>query len=327
MAVIFIRGWDDAAFEDVANDITGQSVGNAVNRTGVGGSLAIQSSVEYKSPVFSGGSRRILGVGFRYSSTPGTGSHFKLYEGNTVHLALRINQGTGALELWRGDLTTLLTTSPSWTGSPAVWRYLEIDATIDDASGSVTIKVDGITILTYSGDTRNGGTGIINAFGLKQIGGTTNYDDLYIDTDTVRGDIVIRTVVPTGNGDSSGLTGSDGNSTDNYLLVDETNSSATDYVGKGSAGRDLYQMGDIPTSYTVIAAQEIAYVAKSDGGTPPTMSFVSKGALGAIRLDTTTIVLSTTYQLLNGDIFTTDPDGNAWTAARINSLQVGIDLS
>jgi hypothetical protein len=102
----------------------------------------------------------------------------------------------------------------------------------------------------------------------------------------------------------------------------------TDYVGASVSGTlDLYAMADLPAGYSVDAIQEKIYAQKSDAGTPPTLLPVAKGQSGTTRTDTAVAALSTTATVYLADIRTTDPDGNALTAARVNAMQVGVKIS
>lgn len=138
------------------------------------------------------------------------------------------------------------------------------------------------------------------------------------------------TLLPDAGGDSDpsdGFVGSDGNSVDNYLLVDEANANTTDYVAASTTGlKDLYQMADIPTTDLPLAWATMTYAAKSDAGTPPTFRSLTKGD-GGTELDESAITLTTSYVRYAGAIHTTDPDGDALTATAINGMQVGVKSS
>jgi hypothetical protein len=102
----------------------------------------------------------------------------------------------------------------------------------------------------------------------------------------------------------------------------------TDYVGASVSGKlDLYTMGDLPAGYSVLAIQEVIYAQKSDAGTGPTLLPVAKGQSGTVRTDTALPALSTTPVAYVGQMRTTDPDGNALTAARVNAMEVGVKIS
>lgn len=217
------------------------------------------------------------------------------------------------------------------------WEYVEIALTSIDATHmSAKVKVNGILYLDIASFT-------ITAVTLNSIVFTNNafffptyYDDIYIlDESGVApynaslGDVFIRTILPTGNGDSSQFVNSAGTSVNNYSYVDEKNSSAADYVGASASGaRDLYTTGAtnaIPTDYKVYATQGLVYAGKSDAGAPPNLSFSSKGAAGTVRDDTTVdFIQATSYLSQASIIYTTDPDGNPLTPLSLNAMQIGV---
>lgn len=337
MAVLGMWGFDDGAGEP-NQTLGGGSLNDTANsRTGAGGCWTGPgtSGIVNVQSIIPATTNFVFGFGARFQST-NTGTFCYVTDGVVVHLALRLTSA-GGLNLYMGDGVTLLATSSTTPFSITnVWRYIEFKATIDDVAGSVTVRVDGTTILTYSGDTRNGSTATVTKMILFNLGnpGTTYYDDVYaLDNTGVApyndflGDIVVRTLLPNGDGDSSGWLGSDGNSVNNSLLVDEPTSSMTDYVAANvSSTSDLYALTDVPSTYDVLAVREVVYAAKSDGGVSPVVLPQAKGTLGTVRTDTALPALSTTPLPYGSDIRTTDPDGNALNATRLNAMQIGVQI-
>lgn len=338
MAMLGMWGFDDGAGEPSQTNGGGilNDTGNA--RTGVGGCWTGPgtSGIVNVSSSFPASTTFVVGFGAKFPNTNTSTSFWYVHDGVAIHLSLRMTS-FGALNLYRGDGTTLLATS---TATPfsigGVWRYVEVKATIDDVAGSVTVRVDGTPIINYSGDTRNGSTATVTTMVLFNLGnpGTTYFDDVYaLDTtgpapyNDFLGDIVVRTLLPNGDGDSSGWLGSDGNSVNNSLLVDEATSSMTDYVAANVSGTsDLYALTDVPSTYDVLAVREVVYATKSDGGVSPVLLPQAKGSAGTVRTDTALPALSTTPLPYGADIRTTDPDGNALTAARLNAMQIGVQI-
>lgn len=330
MAILAMRGFDDATPE--SPDLAGGPMGQANSRTGVGGSQYFGGSGLY-SCAFPAGNRRIVGVGVTFDNfNPGV-NWLYLREGGTNHLYLSWDGNVagasgGHIRLLRGDGTVLATATMQMILN--VWMYVEIDALIDDVNGSVTLYINGNVALTYSGDTRNGATGVIDNMALQGgfNGAQRMYaDDLYVDDSVVRGDIVVRTLLPNGNGSSSQWVNSAGNSINNSTYVDEANSSMTDYVAASVSGTsDLYALTDIPANYNVLAVQEVIYAVKSDAGVSPVVLPQAKGQLGGVRTDTALPALTTTALAYNGDIQTTDPDGNPLTPATVNAMEIGAKI-
>lgn len=138
------------------------------------------------------------------------------------------------------------------------WYVIEGHFILDAVNGLHEFKVDGeIQCANYEGDTRYTSYSLYDYRYLINnawiIGGSSalqHWDDIAINfndgsgaNDGWCGDGRTIRCVPNGNGDSSQWVGSDGNSTDNYLLIDETPVNTTDYVGATISGyTDLYNV-------------------------------------------------------------------------------------
>ena len=132
-------------------------------------------------------------------------------------------------------------------------------------------------------------------------------------------------VAPVFEAVGSGFTGSDGDSTDNYLLVDEVPPSGADYVSSSTIGaQDLYTMSNLPA-----AAGEIIAVA-------PTL-FAAKDEVGPrqvkplIRSTTTVAGAGMNLDFAYAQkqvIHSVNPDtGLPWTMAEVNAVQVGVEVA
>lgn len=335
MALLGFWGFDDTVIE---NGTTAGGAGAGTGRTG--GQAISRNGSTVTLDISSNNSTSII-FGFAMSSTANVFSSeadlVRFRESGVTHFYLTITNGH-TINLKNSAGTTVASTaSPIATPGVALpWHYFEVVATFADAGGSITLYKNGNVIASYSGDTRNGLTGVCNdvVLGGWVCGGanTPYYDDVYcLNTNGPApynarlGDIVVKTQLPDGNGDSSQWTGSDADSINNYQLVDEANSSSTDYVSASSAGlTDLYTVADIPTTNTVYAIQSLVYAAKSDGGIENALKAVAKGQLGTVREDTVLPGMSTSYISYPSQIQTTDPDGNPLTPTTVNAMQVGV---
>jgi len=210
------------------------------------------------------------------------------------------------------------------------FHYIEIKVKIDNTTGTIDCHLDGVSEISGTGlDTQNTGNATANQVRLGVGAGATwdcAYDDYYIADgtggQTFLGDVRVEALFPNGNGNSSQFVGSDSNSTDNYLLVDETTPNGdTDYVESSTVGnKDTYTYTDLtPGSGTVYAVQPIPYARKSDAGT---RSIVSVARLSGTEADSSAETLSTTYQYLP-DIRETKPGGGSWTVADVNNSEFG----
>jgi hypothetical protein len=335
MALIGFWGFDDTTTE---NGVT-LSMGTTAGRTGglaarlgtaAGGPGA---TVLLATPV----SSFVHGFAFWLGLTASAICYYRDTAGGqtstTNHIALTTNTNNNMVLSRNG--TVLATSTQSFNFFPG-WNYIEVKAVINDTTGSVEVKVNGNVWITFSGDTRNAANGAVDTFYHPGHTGPGNiWDDMYLVDMTgaapyndYLGDIVVKALLPDGNGDSSQWTGSDADSVNNYQLVDESNSSSADYVAASSAGlTDLYTMADLPSTYNVLAIQNLVYAAKSDGGIENTLKAIAKGQAGTIREDPALPALSTSYIAQPSQIQTTDPDGNPLTPTTVNAMQIGVRTS
>lgn len=243
----------------------------------------------------------------------------------------------GSIEIRRGTATgTVIASAIAGTIAPSVWHYVEVSCTISDTVGQVDVRVDGAStaILSFTGDTKNAGTNTTIDGVAFDSNGTTScaMDDLYIlnssgsTNNTFLGDVRVYALAANGNGNYSQLVGSDGNSTDNYLLVDEKPYSATDYTGSATIGdKDSYVMEDLPAGVTtVFAVQEVAIAAKSDAGAGSLKQLIRRSSTDYL---TAAKALTTAYApYLN--LRETDPStSTAWTASGVNATEAGIEVA
>jgi hypothetical protein len=271
------------------------------------------------------------------------------YSGNTPIFKLLDSGGAAqvslyhdstAFYLYRGDGSTLLATYSNSLGTNT-WYYFEIKWIGSQTVGTYEFRVNGQVVATYSGDTCQGAgtTARTIVFGGDRTQtGTTIIDDIYmndgVDSGVVGapnndylGDVRIEVLYPNANGTTSQLLGSDGNSTDNYLLVDETTpNDATDYVQSNTVGeKDTYNMGSLATAVgTVFGVQPCPNVRKDLAGT---RAFKPVIRSAGVEEDGTEVFLGTSFTMYRNEPFDGDPSGNQWTIASINAMEAGVKVT
>lgn len=218
------------------------------------------------------------------------------------------------------------------------WYYVELQYTSHQTAGAWELKVDGATVASASSrDTIWTWTG--DAFALWGGIGTGNVDIMWVDdvyvldsTGTSNNDFLgickVETLLPDGNGNSSGMTGSDGNQVDNYLLVDNNTSIppvTTEYVGSGTQGhKDTYAVDNLSGTKDVFGVQTSIYAQKDDTQAKFFRPVVRSGS---------TDYVGTSIALANGtwapvdEIWEVDPDtSSAWTYTAVNAMEVGQEV-
>jgi hypothetical protein len=293
------------------------------------GALRLGSSDSCQLSVSGSPSTLILGFAVKFTNfgTSGT-SIVALLETAIVHCGIGINLA-GQIFAWRGTTATVLGTSATalLTGS---WYYIEAKFVLHDTTGSVTVKVDGTTVLSLTNvDTRNAGTPLVNGVRYETSGGaTTDYCDLYVADTTgttnndFLGDTRVRELYPNGAGTYTDFTPSAGS---NYQAVDETAQDGdTTYVQSSTVGhKDTYAYTDLATSPTIKGARLLLLAKKDDAGARSIAPTVKSGAT---EDDGTTAALSTSY-VYYSKIWETDPNTSAaWTAANLNAAEFGVEV-
>jgi len=264
--------------------------------------------------------------------TNGTsGTLLKWRIGATELGSLRFNSTNRCLELYTGTATYVAGgTHPIPSNA---WFLYEVHIKIDASAGVLEAKIDGVLDSSFNGNTKPGTATTFDNFLLPGTGTNVCYmDDIAINNTSGSvdnswcGDGRIIALVPNANGDLSQLMGSDGNTTDNYLLVDEKPSNGdTDYVeGSVVDEKDLYNM-----SATGLASNNIIRRVWVESRSRDTASAGGSIAL-AIKTNSTeylssNITLLGTYTAsIKGIDYPLNPNsGVAWTISDVDALQAG----
>lgn len=243
--------------------------------------------------------------------------------GDNIRLLLTTANG---LQLVQGS-TTIYETSPGFMVNGA-WYYFELSCVLaTGATGSWELRANGQTLGSGS-SVRTAGTNVsFSQIGVNRGAQTVYVDDIYVD-DTAgqfKGEVSIIALTPNGNGTYSQLVGSDGNSTDNYLLVDDVPASSADYVGSATAGqKDTYTMTDLPSGTgNILAVRALFNAAKSNANLKKYRYVLRSGGSDQTGSD---VFLGGTYAE-SGEILTQSPfTASAWTESEINGMEVGFEV-
>ena len=332
MALLFIDGFDAG---DIATKWTsGASFSASSSTTRFGtGMVATMTGIDVLLHNVTASAQITVGVAFYVSSGAG-GISIRGDAGTTIHITVLRQPESGIIEVRRGSSTGTVLAQGTTLIPLNTWNYLEVQATVADAGGIVRVRLNGSSTneINFTGDTKNAGTSTnIDQVGLFGSSGTVRFDDFYVlnstgsSNTTFLGDIRVHSLSPNNNGTYSQLTGSDGNQTDNYQLVDERPFSTTDYVGSPTVGqRDTYALADLPAVTQIFGVQNNFIGAKSDAS--------SGNAKSALLINSTlyygvTRALGTSY-VAYSDIYDTNPNtSTAWTDSVINGMEAGMEVA
>lgn len=241
---------------------------------------------------------------------------------------------TGKISVYRGNAVTFLAQTTGQVVWNSSWFHIEIKSKVSTSisSGDFVIYVNGVSVLSLAATTNTQNTGTANmdqvAYGTGFI--TSYFDDTFM-VDYSTGDTTqvgvkrVITLTPNGNGTTNNFVGSDADSTNNYLLVDDVPVDTSDYTEDSTTSDvDLYAMTDLSATAASIPVVQITnLLAKSDAGSRTGRNIIRSGGANYEGAD---ISPGTSY-LFYSDRWYTDPaDSAAWTNSKVNALEAGIKV-
>lgn len=250
--------------------------------------------------------------------------------GAVIHTGLMVENASGVIKLFRGTTATILATATDALVSNQ-WYYIEWKATIADSGGLGVVKINGVTEINFSGDTKNAGTATnIDAIQLWGTSGTNpamDIDDLVVmnGLGSVNNDFLgqrrVQTLSPNAAGNDSGLTIT--GSANHYANVTDQNT-ATWNASSVATTRDSYALPDLVSgTASVDGIQTIMAAQNSDAGAGSMKAVVRSG--GTNYYDTTQAL--TASIVFSYGVRENDPATSAaWTPSGVNALQVGAEV-
>lgn len=338
MTLRFFDGWDHYTTGDVTEmwtaidgSATGQAIASGTGRRS-GNGWTSSSTLRGLNVAIPSTSTVIIGFALNMGAAPGSAANIiEFRETATLHIALRINTDLSVSVLRN---TTVLGSSAAGVVTASGYCYLELKTLINDSTGTYEVRINGANVLSGTGaDTRNGGTGVITVAAILFARSGQIFDDLYIcdSSGSVNNDFLgdrrVDTYYPSGNGNSSQMVGSDSNSTDNYLLVDETPpNDDTDYVQSDVVNnKDTYLFQDMSHTPASISGVMVVMNSKKDDAGSRSLCSVTRS--GGTDYDGSTQALSTSYTYYK-QILETDPaTAAAWTQSGFNSAEFGVKVA
>lgn len=210
--------------------------------------------------------------------------------------------------------------------------YLKIAANPD---GRFILYVNGLLEIDYVGQTNMNGASVSNIHYYHQ-GSQTYVDDLALN-DTSNsdgkndnswcGDGYVELLKPNNNGDVNSWVGSDGNSTDNYLLVDDIPATGDDYVKASTDVQDMYNLTDFTATGKIVTRIWAECRAKDQDMTAGAIWLGFKTG-GNTYMSSAVRPLSGLYTRIVGDEAKVDPsDSGVWSDSDLDSIQFVVEAS
>ena len=339
MVCRFIDSFDYYATSDMNRKYT--SVGaNSINtdsRTGPNSNSYTNVS-QFLNKGFSSLASWVVGFAFKTSTL--NGLILRFLDNSTVQVGLFL-RNDGSLDVLRTGSTAVA----GGRSDPIIridnWYYIEMKVTIANsiAANSCIVRVnEKVMLIVDAGEdlqqTTNATANVIQTPGLVP----SVLDDLYIFDQTdgpgtnpvnndFAGDVKVTAHWPNGNGTTNNFVGSDGNSVDNYLLVDEalTDDDST-YTESSTPGEiDLYTFDDLATTPDVIHAVQInGIMRKTDAGSRTVRTVIRPASTNFFGINRAPSVAS---YINEEEIYDEDPEtGLAWTESGFNATEFGIEI-
>lgn len=220
------------------------------------------------------------------------------------------------------------------------WYHIQIKVIVGSGTGgTLEWYLNGVLDRSISSiDTSYSGAGDATQVRFGQYTSSTpanmRFDDMWaVDTSgsintSYIGDVRVETLYPSGNGNSSQLTGQDADSTDNYLNVDETTPDDDSTYNESStvSDKDTYAYGNLATTSGSVKAVQICPMArKTDAGTRSIKAVAREG--GGTEADSASdLTLSTSY-LYFLDVREEKPSTGTWSISDVNGAEFGVKVT
>lgn len=251
----------------------------------------------------------------------------------TIELTLTLNNATGVVKVWRGNLSTLLATATRRVSiSQSAYHWYEWRAIFDGSAGAVEVWCDGAQIITATGlNTKQTSATYLNAAQIGSPGADAvwlYYDDFYISLGTRLGDMRIATRVPTSDATPNDGTPSTG--TAHWSLVDENPVNTTDYVTltNVSGNKEMFGLSTFPAAaVTVWGVRVSAYGIKSNAINAYNVQVQCKSSTTTAEGDVLGFPGGTLWGSVSG-LFLSDPaTGAAWTTSGAAAMTAGVKVA
>lgn len=245
-----------------------------------------------------------------------------LYKDSTLLIDIRRDNGINdPFKVYRDS--TLIATG-SATIAVNTTYLIEIRIKIADAGGRAVLKVDGVTDIDFTGDTKPGADTQFNKakLGYGSVAyAYAYYDNFIMDDANWIGNTKIQAIKPSGAGNSTGWTPSAGA---NWDCVEEIPKNDADYVHINSNDvTDTYAAANMAGSIGTVKCVQVQSRAKYDGSPVPTNLKLVVRSGGADYLSGDKAVPASEKSLWH--LWETNPaDSLAWEEADVNAMEIGV---
>jgi len=220
---------------------------------------------------------------------------------------------------WNAHVDGVKVASGAIGTSAATWQHIQVHAVIGD-SGSIQTRIDGVSDISYNGDTKPGAATQVAKIRFYGLGGGGSYvDEAVWGTGGWPGDCGVD-FLPVNSDISAEMTPSTGS--DNYACVDERPPSDDDYVSTTSDATDVYGVENWDDAYKQpMMVTGVVRVKKADAGSDDKITLGFGDGVNTADGSAQTVLTSYEYRWHSS---TTAPDGGAWSDTDVDNLQLRV---
>lgn len=334
-----------AELQNIAMELVATRTAATSNTTAKTGSYSFRfSSTDTAAAPITETSQLRVGFHWRHHGAIWVGNgHLSIvsWQNGTTGVGYIVYDKDGTVDIFVGG-SSVASVSAASIGLTALdaWKHIGIDVKMHAVTGWVALYVDGIEVLSFSGDTL-GATGETTidqvVWGGRVTGDNSAWANFFYFDDARGDDMTGETayaavpdmrlipITDNDNGTNSQMTGSDGDQTNNYQMCDEVpHDSDTTYVKALTPGlTDTYAMTTIaiPEDWAVAAMIGIDTARKGSAADDVKVSVTLQSGVTLTVGDAQAV--GTSYGAY-WQRWATDPNtGVAWTQGGIDAVEIG----
>lgn len=258
-------------------------------------------------------------------------------DGATVgynQLTLKTNTSSGNnISVYRGG--TLLASSSGLALEVDTWYYMEMKIKCNETIGTANVSVDGIPVISFSGDTQHRSISDRYSRVMFHCDKTEHmfYDDWYVcdgsgsKNNDFLGDCVVATIDVTSDvsGNWTPSTGAD-----MYAVIDEATQGA-DYISDETSGNQaLFETSNLTGNAAVGTVRGVMITCESqqfDNSKKYAKLITQNGSGGSIQDTGNFAPGNEVNPFANTHVMELNPDGDDWSTSFVNDLRIGVEVS
>lgn len=258
-------------------------------------------------------------------------------ESNTLELTFKVGGTSNGAPIYvsRGNITLNSSANGSFNGiNSDTWYYFEAKVKCDTSSGTINCYIDGVEVLSYSGNTQH--RALIGIYSrimfTRPYNVPLHLDDLYIADNTgngvndVLGDWRVETLSPTSDA-SGNWTPSTGN--DMYAVIDE-DIQDSNYISSNTDGNQaVFNTTNLSANGATGNIEGVMLTCDSliTGNCTKYPKAVTQNGSGGTIQDSGNYMPGVGNATAHTVVMENDPDGNSWSANTVNDFRLGVEVA